>query len=90
MDCTRHFLNFHWEHHSWRRRVTLAANVPCEETSMWGSPVNREFVRCHTQEICAACGEIRDTGECICDPAHAARCSARLAFIDASGHATGS
>ena len=46
MSCTRHFLNFHWERHSWHERVTMAENVATEDTSMWGRPVNREFVRC--------------------------------------------
>ena len=89
MNCTRHFLNFHWERHSWHQRVTLAENVPVEDTSMWGRPVNREFVRCHKEEVCTACGQIRRSGDCICDTAHAARCAVRLAWIDATRPAAG-
>jgi len=90
MSCTKHFLNFHWEHHSWRQRVTLAEYVPSLETSMWGRPVNREFARCHKQEVCEACGQIRDLGDCICDPAYAERCVTRRAWVDDSRHATAS
>jgi len=90
MSCTRHFLNFQWERHSWRPRVTLAETVPSQETSMWGRPVNREFVRCHKQDVCEACGRIRRSEDCICDNAHAERCATRRAWIDASRQATGS
>ncbi len=86
MSCTRHFLTFHWEHHSWRQRVTLAENVPSLETSMWGRPVNREFVRCHKQDVCKACGKIRRDEDCLCDTAHAEHCMIRLAWIDGPGH----
>jgi hypothetical protein len=90
MSCTRQFLSFHWEHHSWRKRVTLAENVPSQETSMWGRPVNREFVRCHKQDVCEVCGKTRRSEGCLCDTAHAEQCAIRLAWIDASKQATGS
>lgn len=85
MSCTRHFLNFRWEHHSWRRRVSLAETLPSPETNMWGRPVNREFVRCQKQEVCEACGKTRGNESCICDTAHAERCAIRRAWIN--GHA---
>jgi hypothetical protein len=90
MSCTRHFLNLHWEHHSWRPRVTFAETVPCLDTSMWGRPVNREFVRCQKQDVCKVCGKTRRSESCMCDTAHAERCAVRLAWIDRSGQAAGS
>lgn len=86
MSCTRHFLNFQWEHHSWRRRVSLAQTVPSQETNMWGRPVNSAFVRCHKQEVCEVCGKVRWAEDCICDTAKADRCAIRLAWIDQSRH----
>ena len=82
MSCTRRVLNFEWEHHSWRQRVFFAENVPSLETSMWGRPVNREYVRCHKQQVCEACGKIRRSEDCICDTAHGERCAIRCAWID--------
>jgi len=88
MSCTRHFLNFEWEHHSWRKRVSLAEDVPSQETSMWGRPVNREFVRCRKQEVCEVCGKIRSSETCICDTIHADRCTIRRAWIADAPHVT--
>ena len=90
MSCTRHFLRFHWKHHAWRSRVTLAENVASQETSMWGRPVNREFVHCDKQEVCEVCGQARRAEGCICDTAHAAHCAIRLEWIEASPQAAGS
>ena len=82
MTCTKHFLNFHWERHSWHTRVSLAEDVPTEETSMWGRPVNRTEARCRKEDVCTACGAVRNLGDCICDTATAANCAVRLAWID--------
>jgi hypothetical protein len=84
MSCTRHFLSFQWEHHSWRQRVSLAENVPSRETNMWGRPVNRENVRCHKLDVCEACGRTRRNEDCICDPAQAERCTIRRAWVNDS------
>jgi hypothetical protein len=88
MGCTRHFLNLQWEHHSWRRRVSLAENVPSLETNMWGRPVNRENVRCQKEEVCQVCGKIRRHEGCFCEPAQAERCAIRLDWINDPRHAT--
>ncbi len=86
MSCTKHILNFEWDHHTWRKRVSLAETVASLETSMWGQPVNRTFVRCHKHDVCEACGKIRNDEGCLCDPAQAERCAIRLAWINDPHH----
>lgn len=82
MNCTRHFLNFQWEHHSWRRHVSSAENVATHETNMWGRVVHGHSVRCHTQYVCETCGKTREDISCLCDTAQADACAIRLAWVD--------
>ena len=81
-NCTRHFLNFEWEHHRWRRRVTAADNLPALETDMWGRSVHGTAVRCHKEYVCEVCGTTRGGVSCHCDPAYADHCAIRLAWIE--------
>lgn len=84
MTCTRHFLNFEWERHSWHRRVSAAETAPNAETNMWGRVVNGDYVRCRKHDVCDACGKTRDEVNCFCDTAYAAHCPIRLTWIDES------
>ena len=80
MDCTRHFLFFHWSQHDWRRRVNGADDHTTRDFDMWGRPVTGEYVTCHTEYVCHTCGETRDAGACICDRERGDRCTIRLAY----------
>lgn len=82
MSCTRHFLNFEWEHHSWRRRVTASDCVPTHETSMWGVERNASFVRCEKQEVCTVCSATREEVTCLCGREYGDHCPPRCAYID--------
>lgn len=84
MSCTKHFLNFHWEHHHWRPRVTLAEDVATQETDMWGRHFNTHYVRCHKHEVCAVCGKTRREIPCMCDTSEGQHCAIRLAWLDES------
>lgn len=84
MDCTKHFLNFHWEHHVWRRRVSAAERMWSSETDMWGRPVTGDYVRCVTEYVCDVCGKVRTDGFCHCDVARGDACAIRRAFLDGS------
>ncbi len=84
MGCTRRFLNFTWEHHHWRRQVTLAENLPSQETDMWGRVMHPAAVRCQKQEVCEACGKTRGEQSCFCDPEYADHCAIRVAWIEES------
>jgi hypothetical protein len=76
MSCTKHFLTFHWEQHSWRPRVTAWETLTdCPETDMWTRTVYRDYVRCDKQEVCEVCGKTRHDVSCLCDPAKAERCT---------------
>ena len=75
MSCTKHFLNFHWEHHTWRPRVTSWEVVTGEETNMWARVMYRDYVRCDKQEVCAECGAVRHEVSCLCDMAKGERCT---------------
>lgn len=88
MSCTRRFLNFRWEHHSWRRRVSSFETLVRQETNMWARVVESEFVRCDTQDVCAVCGKVRREVSCICDAVRAERCKLLRASIAESHHAT--
>ena len=88
MSCTRHFLNLHWEHHKWRRRVTSTTRASVPVTDMWGRPVTNENVRCHTDYVCDRCGKTRDGGDCLCDAEKGERCAVREAFIASSREVT--
>ena len=70
MTCTKRFLNFHWDRHSWVRRVTATQTIPMHETTMWGTDANRTYVRCHTEYVCQECGKTKEEGNCLCDTTH--------------------
>jgi hypothetical protein len=89
MTCSRHFLNFHWEHHAWRRRVLATDRVSTPVTDMWGRPVAEENVRCRTEYVCDVCGKTGGAAECLCDLAKGERCAIRRELIDAPGQAPG-
>ena len=88
MGCTKHFLNLEWEHHRWRRRVTLAETLPKQETNMWGRVVEGKYVHCIKHDVCDACGKTREDINCICDCEVGERCPIRLAWIEESRHVT--
>jgi hypothetical protein len=81
MRCTRHFLWFRWERHSWDRRVTLTKDWTARGTDMWSRAIPVEQVMCHTQYVCRHCGVVRDGTECGCDTAVAEKCAVRLALL---------
>lgn len=81
MSCTKNFLNFQWDHHSWRRRVTATTTVPTRETTMWGGVAETTYVRCQAEYVCQECGTTREEGNCLCDTAVADHCPVRLAWI---------
>jgi hypothetical protein len=87
MSCTARVLGIPWSHHAWRRRVTATSTVPTTITDMWGRDVDVEHVVCRTEEVCDACGAVRDTGYCQCDTARADACAVRLSMLRASGQA---
>lgn len=74
MACTKHFLNFQWQHHSWRPRVTGAETLTHVEADMWARDVYRDYVRCDKQQICLECGEVRHEVSCLCDVRRAETC----------------
>lgn len=82
MSCTSHFLNFEWEHHRWRRRVTATEYLPTQETNQWGRTVYGECVRCDTEYVCEECGKTKVEGSCICDKAVGEACAIRLACLE--------
>lgn len=82
MSCTNHLLNVQWEHHSWHRRVSSTETVSSSLSDMWGRVVNNEYVKCHTEEVCTACGATRDAGDCLCDPGRGEHCAPRLEFLE--------
>ena len=88
MSCTKHFLNFKWEHHSWRRRVTSFETLTFKEPDMWARDVYRDYVRCDKEDVCEECGKIRHEVSCLCDMARAERCALRRECIAESAAAT--
>jgi hypothetical protein len=84
MTCTKHVLNLSWEQHAWRRLVTSTDTVPTRLTDMWGRVISTDYVRCQTQEVCEACGAIRNTAACHCDTPTAEGCAIRRTWLDAS------
>jgi hypothetical protein len=85
MSCIRHFLNFTWECHTWRRRVTSFETLTdCPETDMWARPVYRDYIRCDKEEVCVDCGAVRHQVSCLCDPEKAERCRILLDHIQAA------
>ena len=78
MSCTKHFLNFTWDHHHWVPHVTGTISVPTEDTNMWGRRVTSQYVRCQKEDVCTVCGEVRRDRNCICDTAEGDSCAIRL------------
>jgi hypothetical protein len=74
MSCTKRFLNFQWEHHTWRRRVVSSEILTSQETNMWARVVYRDFVRCDKQDVCEVCGTVRHQVSCFCDMERAKQC----------------
>lgn len=74
MGCTSRFLNFGWEHHHWRPRVSSAETLATHDTNMWGRVVHGKYVRCDKQEVCEECGRTREAMSCICDTSYAEHC----------------
>lgn len=89
MACTRHFLNFEWEHHTWRPQVVGEALVHSHETTMWGGSVNQPYTRCQKQLVCEVCGAMTDVHSCVCDPEEGEHCAVRLAWRNRSTQAAG-
>jgi hypothetical protein len=81
MGCTRHFLTFQWEHHTWRRRVTGFETLVQQEADIWARNVYREYVRCDKEEVCEVCGKVRHAVSCVCDPSRAERCAILLECV---------
>jgi hypothetical protein len=81
MSCTRHFLNFHWEQHRWRSRVSSAEIMTAEEPDMWGRTVFRDYVRCDKADVCQDCGAVRHPVSCVCDMARGEACRLRQEFL---------
>jgi hypothetical protein len=88
MSCTRHFLNFTWEAHSWRRRVVASECVTTYETSMWGVDRREDFVRCDKEQVCTVCGKTRREVTCLCGKEFGEHCPPRCAWIDRVTEAT--
>lgn len=86
MNCTRHFLNVHWEHHTWRPRVFGTEMLPTQETNMWGRTVYGSCVRCFKHDVCIVCGKTRDDQSCICDTAVGESCAVRLNWLETQHH----
>ena len=82
MSCTKHFLNFTWERHRWRKRVTYAENAPQHETNMWGRVVDGAYTRCIKHDVCEVCGKTREDINCLCDCDVGDHCAIRRAWID--------
>ena len=81
MNCARHFLGFHWEQHTWNRRVAGTKNWSARGTDMWSRAIPVDQVTCHTEYVCESCGTVRDGAECGCDKAIAEKCAVRLAML---------
>jgi len=85
MSCAKHVMGLHWQHHDWRRRVSGFEIREGEESTIWGRTVTRDFVRCDTEEVCTACGEVRRQGSCTCDIDRGERCPLLLEWREAHG-----
>lgn len=83
MGCTRHFLNFEWEHHTWRPVVVGEEIVHSRETTMWGGSAQLPYMRCQKHDVCDVCGQTTETRSCVCDPEQGDRCAVRLALVNA-------
>jgi hypothetical protein len=88
MSCTKEVLGVRFAHHSWRRGVSWSEYRSDRDTDMWGRPVINEHVICHKQDVCEACGQVREGVDCLCDPSRAECCAIRLAWLDRTHEAT--
>lgn len=84
MSCTRHVLNFEWEHHNWRPEVTSADTWTQRETTMWGGSANVHYTHCMKHFVCETCGRVGDAIDCVCDCEQGDECPPRLAWIERS------
>ena len=84
MACTKHFWFLHWTHHSWRRSVSWAENQTAPETSMWGRPIERQYVMCQKQSFCERCGKTKRSVYCGCDKERAEHCAIYQTWL--AGH----
>lgn len=80
MHCTHHVIGIPLTHHHWTRRVVGSEFRESQDTNMWARPVYREYVRCDTRQVCAACGALGPTTSCFCDVVKAEQCEPRLAW----------
>lgn len=85
MSCTRSYLGFRRPHHDWHRRVSGFEIRRGVEATIWGREVERDFVRCDTEEVCADCGSVRRRMSCTCDFERGAACPALLEWRAANG-----
>jgi hypothetical protein len=81
MKCTTRILGIPWTRHAWRRRVASTETIPTGATDMWGRGLIVQSVRCRTEEVCEACGAVREAGYCMCDTARGEICAVRVAYL---------
>jgi hypothetical protein len=81
MSCNKHVMGIHWQHHTWRPRVTFAEVITSPDANMWGRTVEREYVRCDKREVCSECGTVGREWSCICDVAEGEECLLRQDWI---------
>ncbi|MCC7032613.1 MAG: hypothetical protein IT179_07235 [Acidobacteria bacterium] len=55
------------------------------ETNMWARAVERDFVRCDTDEVCTHCGAVRQPVSCTCDFGRGETCPVLLEWRAANG-----
>lgn len=84
MSCTKHFLGFHWDHHTWIRQVTHTESRTIHETDQWGCSNEEAAAFCHVRYVCKECGAVREGEECRCEQERAEQCACRLNAIDAA------
>jgi hypothetical protein len=82
MGGTTHFPGLGWHRHVWRKRVTLAEDLPKQETNMWGRVVEGQYTHCIKHDVCELCGKTRDDISCLCDTDVGERCPIRRAWLD--------
>lgn len=84
-SCTKSFLGLQWGRHDWRRRVVGFEIRQGVETNMWAREVERDFVRCDAEEVCAKCGAVRHQASCTCDIERGDTCPALVEWRKANG-----
>jgi hypothetical protein len=67
MSCHKHFLSFHWEHHNWRTHLVSAEVLAMPEMNIWCRVVDKPWVRCDKERVCATCGKVGKQSSCFCD-----------------------